>query len=63
MTREDFNRLGGIIPDASITVHKELGPGLLESAYQLALERELYLRGVPFRSQVPVDLTYKGISL
>jgi GxxExxY protein len=38
------NKLGGIILDASITVHKELGPGLLESAYELALARELILR-------------------
>ncbi|MEO8174307.1 MAG: GxxExxY protein, partial [Sediminibacterium sp.] len=63
MTKEDLNRVGGIILDASITVHRELGPGLLESAYQFALARELFLRGLRFRSQVPVDLTYKGCSL
>ncbi|MDB5210031.1 MAG: hypothetical protein JWQ30_858 [Sediminibacterium sp.] len=63
MTREDLNKLGGIILDAAITVHRELGPGLLESAYQLAMERELYLRGIPYKPQVPVDLTYKGASL
>lgn len=63
MTRENLNKLGGIILDASITVHKELGPGLLESAYQLSLARELELRQIHFRTQVPVDLTYRGASL
>lgn len=63
MTNENLNRLGGIILDASITVHKELGPGLLESAYELALAKELQLRNIKIRSQVPVDLTYKGVSL
>lgn len=45
MTRDRLNEIGGIILDAAITVHKELGPGLLESAYQYALKRELELRG------------------
>ena len=63
MTSENLNRLGGIILDASITVHRELGPGLLESAYQLALARELQLRQVNFRIFVPVDLIYKNTSL
>ena len=63
MTNDELNRLGGIILDASFTVHKELGPGLLESAYQLALARELELRNIHIRVQVPVELNYKGISL
>lgn len=63
MTKENLNRLGGVILDAAITVHKELGPGLLESAYELALARELVLRDIHLRSQVPVELTYKGASL
>ena len=46
MTREKLNEIGGIILDASITVHKELGAGLLESAYEISLKRELELRGV-----------------
>ena len=63
MTKEQLNSLGGIILDASITVHKELGAGLLESAYELALARELQLRNIQVRSQVPVELTYKGSQL
>jgi len=63
MNKEALNALGGIILDASIAVHRELGPGLLESAYQLALARELQLRDINFRSFVSVELTYKGVSL
>ena len=63
MDRERLNEIGGIILDSAITVHKELGPGLLESAYQLALKRELELRGLKVRAKVPVELTYKGVSL
>ena len=40
-------------------MHKELDPGLLESAYQLALKRELKLRGLGVRAKVPVELFYK----
>src|SRR5215203_4632842 len=63
MTNEELNKTGGIILDAAITVHKELGPGLLESAYELALLHELTLRGLKIQRQVPVQLTYKGLQL
>jgi GxxExxY protein len=63
MKNDELNKLGGTILDSAITVHKELGPGLLESAYQLALAKELAIRGIHFRAQVPVDLQYKGESL
>lgn len=63
MDRNRLNEIGGIILDAAITVHKELGPGLLESAYQLALKRELELRGLKVRAKVPVELMYKEVSL
>ena len=45
---------------ACIEVHRELGPGLLESAYEACLTKELLLRGLPLRRQVPVPLVYKG---
>jgi len=48
---------------AAIEVHRALGPGLLESAYEECLCRELDLRNLPFTRQVPVPLGYKGISL
>ncbi len=63
MDRDRLNEIGRNILDAAITVHKELGPGLLESAYQLALKRELELRGFKVRAKVPVILMYKGVSL
>jgi GxxExxY protein len=63
MTIERLNEIGGIILDAAITVHRELGPGLLESAYQLALKRELKLRGLRVRAKVAVVLVYKEIPL
>jgi GxxExxY protein len=63
MTRERLNEIGGIILDASITVHRELGAGLLESAYEISLKRELELRGLHVKSQVPVHLSYKGEDL
>ncbi len=63
MTKERLNEIGGIILDAAIMVHKELGPWLLESAYRLALKRELELRNIFVRMHVPVDLIYKELDL
>jgi len=48
---------------AAIDVHRALGPGLLESAYQACVCRELGLRGIPFRSQVDLPVQYKGVYL
>ena len=48
---------------AAIEVHRHLGPGLLESAYEACLCRELKLRGVSFERQKPLPLTYKGESV
>ena len=48
---------------ASIEVHREMGPGLLESVYQKCLEQELRLRGLPFESQARMPLVYKGVAL
>ena len=44
-------------------VHRHLGPGLLESAYEQCLCRELSLRGLAFQRQVPVPVLYKGVHL
>jgi GxxExxY protein len=60
MKKSDLDALGAIILDSAITVHRELGPGLLESAYAIALECELMIRGLCVRKQVPVELCYKG---
>jgi GxxExxY protein len=44
----------------AIEVHRALGPGLLESAYEKCLAFELGQHGIPFRRQVPVPVEYKG---
>lgn len=44
---------------AAITVHKALGPGLLESAYRICLARELAAQNIPFRSEVQIPLIYR----
>ena len=46
---------------AAIEVHRHLGPGLLESAYDRCLCRELELREIPYQRQKYLDLEYKGI--
>ncbi len=48
---------------AAIEVHRELGSGLLESAYEECLCHELHLRELSFQRQVAVPVQYKGISL
>ncbi len=48
---------------AAIEVHRILGPGLLESAYQVCMERESTLRCIPFERLVKLPLNYKGIDL
>ena len=63
MTNDEINHLTGQILDACITVHKEMGPGLLESVYELCLIKELELRSIRTVSQVPVPLFYKGYEI
>lgn len=48
---------------AAIEVHRELGPGFLEAVYQEAMEIELHNRGIPFQSQQPFQIFYKGQKL
>ncbi len=48
---------------AAIEIHRILGPGLLESAYQVCMERESKLRNIPFERLVKLPLNYKGIDL
>ncbi|HSY92019.1 MAG TPA: GxxExxY protein [Candidatus Binatus sp.] len=48
---------------AAIEVHRHLGPGLLESAYEQCLCHELHLRGLSFKRQVDLPVSYKGLTL
>jgi GxxExxY protein len=57
------NLISGRVIGAAIEVHRHLGPGLLESSYAACLRRELELRGIAYRSQVPLPLLYKGVQV
>ena len=58
-----LNELSKVILDTSIRVHKEMGPGLLESVYHHCLSQEFHIRGVNHSRLVPVPLIYKGYAL
>ena len=60
---KDINDLTAEVIGAAIEVHKALGPGLLESAYEECLCHELKLRGVKFERQVDLPIEYKGVKL
>ncbi len=59
--KEGLNSLSEQVIGAAIEVHRELGPGVLESSYELALHHELALRGISSERQVLLPLTYKGL--
>ena len=48
--------------DACIAIHRDLGPGLLESVYELVLDGELKRRGLQVDRQVPIDIDFRGLS-
>ena len=58
-----INDLSSSIIGAAIEVHRALGPGLLESAYQQCLAREFALRDIPFQQQISLPVHYKGTRL
>ncbi len=57
---ETLNQLSGEILDAAISVHREMGPGLVESVYQYCLVEDLCNRQVKVGTMVSVMLHYKG---
>jgi len=63
MNKEQINKTSGIILDCAIEVHKQLGPGLLESVYEVCLYKELRFRNLFVERQVPVPVIYKGENL
>ena len=56
-----INELTGQIVDASFQIHTDLGPGLLESVYEICLYHELKARGLIVERQVKIPIEYKGI--
>ena len=59
----EFEGLSRQVIGCAIEVHKALGPGLLESAYEECLAHELGLQGITYRRQHPVPIEYKGVRL
>lgn len=60
---DDIEKLATLAVDAAFAVHSELGPGLLESAYQVCFAHEMSLRGVTYQRELPVPLNYKGVRI
>ena len=63
VTTDELNKLSAQILDSAISVHKEMGPGLLEAVYQHCMVAELRSREVFVGTKIPVALSYKGQSL
>ena len=57
----DENELGTMVVESAIEVHRNLGPGLLESVYEAAMAHELQLRGLSVQRQVVIPIEYKDI--
>ncbi len=59
----EFEEISHRVIGCGIEVHKELGPGLLESTYKHCFSHELNLQGIPHRIEEPVTVLYKGIEV
>jgi GxxExxY protein len=57
---DDLERLAQEVIGACVTVHRELGPGLVESIYARAVVLEMTARSIPFESEKPVAVRYRG---
>ena len=57
------NSLSERVIGAAIEVHRELGPGLLESAYRICLGHEFELRRIPYQREVSIPVKFKGLAL
>jgi GxxExxY protein len=55
------NQIGKVVVDAAVSVHREVGPGLLESVYEALLAHELRERDLHVDRQVAVPIEYRGI--
>ena len=63
MTKTQLKDLVYKVNGAAIEVHKNLGPGLLESVYHKCLQKEFELRGILFMSEFKIPIEYKGLEL
>lgn len=55
------NEIGKIVVDSAVNIHRELGPGLLETVYEVVLAHELRQRGLRVERQVPIPIEFRGI--
>jgi GxxExxY protein len=60
---DHVDELSRIVVDECIRIHRELGPGLLESVYETVLSAVLTRRGLKVERQVPVDIQYDGLTI
>jgi GxxExxY protein len=60
---DDLDQLAHIVVDAGFHIHNDLGPGLLETAYELILFEKLVSRGLRVDRQVPINIEYSGIKV
>ncbi|MGQ0578087.1 MAG: GxxExxY protein [Betaproteobacteria bacterium] len=59
----ETEKLAAELVDAALKVHRNLGPGLLETVYETCLCQELRLREIPFKRQISVPIIYEGVTL
>ena len=59
----EINKLTDVVISSAVEVHRALGPGLLESTYEMCLARELSIRQIEFERQKPIPVLYKGVTL
>ena len=60
MIPREVEEMATLAVDSAFAVHQELGPGLLESAYEACFAHELQMRDIRYQRQLPVPLNYKG---
>jgi GxxExxY protein len=60
---KDLEAIASRVVDAGFKLHKALGPGLLESAYEMILRERLRSDGLKVDRQVPIDIAYDGLSI
>lgn len=62
-SKEEIEQIATQLVDSMLAVHRELGPGLLESTYQTCLAYELHARGIEVRCEVELPVKYKGLEI
>lgn len=62
-SKEEIEQIAAVIVDSVVKVHRALGPGLMESAYQACLAYELHDRGVEVRCEVPLPIQYGALQI